>query len=99
VTVRALLDQVKALSGLGGVDLAREARRLSDVALAELAAAGDAGVWEATRSASYADVADDLGVTVWAVGKAVRQHNARQKALAERTESDRPKRKSRTRRA
>ena len=83
------------LDGLVGTERAREARRLSDVAMAELAAAGDAGVWEATRSASYADVAAQLGVTVWAVGKAVRRHNARQNTMSERTETDTPKRERR----
>ncbi len=97
MSLRDLLVQVDALGGLAGVERAREARQLSDVAMAELAAAGDEGVWEATRHASYAEVADELGVTVSTVNKAVRRY--RQRALTEGTELDMWKPTRRARRA
>lgn len=93
------LDELRsALVDLGrrkGVDRARRARQLSDEAMATLAAVGDEAVWLATRTAKRREVAQALGVTEAAVGKAVRQHNARQKALTESTESGTPKRASR----
>lgn len=93
------LDELRAaladLHRRKGIDRARRARRLSDEALAVLAAVGDEAVWLATREATRREVAQELGVTEAAVGKAVRQHNARQRALTVRTESDTKKRASR----
>ncbi len=89
MSLRSLRSQVDALGGLAGAERAREARRLSDVAMAELAAAGDEGVYEATRHGTYAEVAAELGVTVSTVNKAVRRY--RQRALTEGTETDTPK--------
>lgn len=53
--------------------LAQDLSRMAALA-AELA---DESVWHATRSESAKDVAKALGVSVAAVRKAVRQHNAR----------------------
>lgn len=77
MSLRALLDRIERLHGMTGLERTREARELSDVALAELAAAGDEGVWQATRTATRASVAEHLGVSVAAVGKAVTRHNKR----------------------
>lgn len=49
-------------------------------ARAQIAAVGDAGVWELTRAADYRTVAEQLGVTVWAVNKAVTRYLARTRA-------------------
>lgn len=68
---------------------ARLARALSDEAMATLAAVGDEAVWRATRRASRREVAAELGVSMAAVGKAIRLHNARQNALTVGAESDR----------
>lgn len=81
MTLRTLLRQLEKLDRLAGVNRTREARRLSDVAMAELAAAGDEGVYEATRTATYAEVAAELGVSIDAIRKAVRQHNRRKSAV------------------
>jgi hypothetical protein len=72
--LRRALDELDRLSGL---DRVRRARELSDHALAALAAVGDEGVWQATRTASRVEVASALGVSVPAVGKAVTRHNRR----------------------
>jgi hypothetical protein len=77
MSLRALLDRIERLHAMAGLERTREARALSDVALAELAAAGDEGVWQATRDTSRAEVARELGVSVAAVGKAVTRHNKR----------------------
>jgi hypothetical protein len=93
------LDELRAaladLHRRKGVDRAKRARELSDEAMATLAAVGDEAVWLATRVATRRDVARELGVTEAAVGKAVRLHNKRRKALTEGTESDTAKRASR----
>ena len=100
VLVAMTLDELVAallrLAGTDGLARVRLARALSDDAMGALAAVGDEGVWQATRSASRAEVAAALGVSVPAVGKAITRHN---KALTVRTESDRPKRAPRKKRA
>jgi predicted DNA binding protein len=96
VTLARLRQLLVDLGRMRGLERTREARRLSDVALTELAAAGDEGVYEATRTATYAEVAEELGVSLPAIGKAIVRHN---KALTVRTESDRPKRAARKKRA
>jgi len=73
--LRRALDQ---LAGMTGVARVREARRLSDEAMAALAAAGDEGVWQETRRRSRADVASELGVSLAAVGKAVSRYRRTQ---------------------
>lgn len=93
--LRAALDALAATEGLARV---RRARALSDDAMAALAAVGDEGVWQVTRprgTASRAEVAAELGVSVAAVGKAITRHN---RALTVRTESDKPKRAPRKKR-
>lgn len=57
--------------------------------MAALAAAlADEAVWDLTRSASAADVAKALGVSVATVRKAVQVHNRRRSGLTGRTDSD-----------
>lgn len=47
-------------------------------ARAQIAAVGDAGVWELTRTADYRTVAERLGVSAAAVNKAVTRHLRRE---------------------
>ncbi len=98
--LRAALDDLQRCRGLERVRLARE---LSDAAMGTLAAVGDEAVWLATRTASRREVAQALGVSEAAVGKAVRLHNARQVGskgpLSEGAESDRTRRATRSKAA
>jgi hypothetical protein len=88
LSIRDLRDQLAKLDRLRGVDRARLARELSDVALASLQAAGDEGVYQATRRAgpesarpyaghTYAVVAEGLGVHVGRINWAVSRHKKR----------------------
>lgn len=90
--IDALIAQLWRLADRTGADRVRLARELSDVAMGTLAAIADEEVWRLTRDASRREVAQVLGVSEAAIGKAVRQHNARQKAATRSTETDRPKR-------
>jgi hypothetical protein len=85
LSIRDLRDQLAKLDRLRGVDRARLARELSDVALASLQAAGDEGVYQATRRTgptsrrpyagrTYAAVAEELGGSVGRVNVAVSRH-------------------------
>jgi hypothetical protein len=94
--LRASLAKLDRTHGVARVKLARE---LSDAALAVLAAVGDEAVWQMTRFDLRREVAEYLGVSEAAIGKAVRRHNAREKALPVRTETDRPKQAARVKRA
>ena len=76
------LDQLSAkldeLAQLRGVEKVRLARELSDVAMASLQAAGDEGVWQATREAPYEEVATALGYsTLGPVRRAVSRFTKR----------------------
>jgi hypothetical protein len=71
VALQRLLADLDELSGL---ERTREARRLAELADQIIAAAGDEGVYEATRSATYEDVAAELGVGINSVRKAIRRH-------------------------
>jgi len=62
------------------VERARSLRALNDGARGILSAAGDAAVYEATRSSTRPVVAERLGVTEKALDKAIRQHRARVEA-------------------
>jgi len=69
-----------ALAALPAVTRVRVARMLADGSTArEVGALADAAVYELTRAehATYASVAATLGVSINAINKAVRQHNAR----------------------
>lgn len=74
----------EALCGLSDPDpltRVRAARWLAGpAARAQIAAVGDAGVWELTRSADYEAVAAQLGVSPSAVNKAVTRYLARTRA-------------------
>lgn len=99
MTLDQLVAALLRLARADGLARVRMARELSDTAMAALAAVGDEGVWQATRprgTASRAEVAAELGVSIPAIGKAVTRHN---KALAEGTDSDRPKRARRAKAA
>jgi DNA-directed RNA polymerase specialized sigma24 family protein len=69
------LDSAEAIAD--HAERAKEARRLSDVALAELAAYGDEAVFQAAECMSRAEIADAMGVSVSSVNKALRRHKAR----------------------
>lgn len=56
------------------------ARQLSDVATSTLQAVGDAAVWEATKTASYLEVAKAMSYTDdGSIGRAVSRHNRRRR--------------------
>jgi predicted DNA binding protein len=82
VSLATLRDLLVDLDDMSGVERTREARRLSDIAMKELAAAGDEGVYEATRTASRAEVAEAMGVSVSSVNKALRRYGRSTKVTA-----------------
>lgn len=88
LSIKDLREQLATLARLRGVERARLARELSDVALASLQSAGDEGVYEATRRTgaegqrafagrTYEAVAEELGISVGRVNVAVSRHNRR----------------------
>ena len=80
VDIPDLIRRLEELDAAHGVERARLARLLTAQARLVVAAAGDEGVFEATRAATYAEVAAELGVSVDAVRKAVRQRARRARA-------------------
>lgn len=84
-----LVAKLTELAGLRGVERVRLARELSDVAQASLQAAGDEGVWQATREEPYEAVAKALGYsTKGPVGRAVHRHGQK---MTEGSQVRRPK--------
>jgi len=69
--LRAELDRV---DGLKGLERARAARELAQVAARVVAAAADEAIYEATRTASYEAVARELGVSYANVNRACTRH-------------------------
>jgi DNA-binding CsgD family transcriptional regulator len=74
------LDSVEAIPD--HIERAKEARRLSDVALSDLAAYGDEAVYWATKEMSRAEVAKAMGVSVSSVNKALRRYGSSTKTTA-----------------
>lgn len=76
MSLAALCRLLAELDELSGVERTREARRLAVLADVVIAAAGDEGVYEATRTATYEEVAAELGVSINSVRKAIRRKSA-----------------------
>jgi len=75
----SLSELVDTLTALPPIERARLARLLADRRTqGVLAALADAAVVEATRTATYDQVAEALGVSYSAINKAINRHNARQ---------------------
>jgi transposase-like protein len=74
MNVAELAKLIARLPKMAPVARARMARDLVDDAKRLLSATADAAVEEATRSAKYAEVARELGVSEASVNKAVSRH-------------------------
>jgi hypothetical protein len=78
-----LVAMFQQLLTLEGVELAKLARKLAKTdgpTMATLRVLGDKGTWEATRTASYLEVARELGhAQEKKVGEAVTRHNKRRR--------------------
>lgn len=78
VTLDELRAELELLADLSGLDRARAARRLTTAQVQEvIGAAGDEGVWQATREKSYREVAAELGISYSNVNRAVTRHRRR----------------------
>lgn len=73
----ALAKAIGSLHRLPPTARAARARALVDEAKTVLAAVGDAAIVEALEASTYADLAEELGVTTSAINKAVSRHRAR----------------------
>lgn len=87
IPLRELIARLVELDGLAGAARAKLARELSSTAgptIVSIRAAGDEGVWQATRgAATYDEVVAELGLgpnSRSKVADAVSRHNARRRA-------------------
>lgn len=81
----ARLTELDGLSGVERAKLARELAATSGPTIVSIRAAGDEGVWQATRgAATYDEVAADIGLgpnSRSKVADAVSRHNARRRSV------------------